>query len=46
MVERNVLGQPHQLAADARLIRELDQSLAPLGLLDLASARQQLVKPS
>ena len=43
-LERNVVLEQHQLARDARLLGELGQPLAPLGLLDLAGALQQRVE--
>ena len=43
-LERHVVLQRHELARDARLLGELDQLLAALGLLDLAGARQQRIE--
>ena len=41
---RHVVLEAHQLARHARLVGELDQLLAALGLLDLGGARQQRVE--
>ncbi len=41
---RHIILETHKLARDARLVGELDELLAPLGLLDLAGAGQQRVE--
>ena len=44
LLDGDVLVEPHEVAADARLVGELDQVLAPLVLLDLGGAFEQRVE--